>query len=333
MDYLPTRRQFVQGAGVAGLGLLAGCGRWPWQAEQPARVPQIGYLMHRSGATEFDQAFLEALRSLDYVEGQNIAIEWRFSDGDDTALPALATELVDRQVNVLVTASSAIPAAKDATSRIPIVMATSGDPVSDGFVVSLGRPGGNITGLSALHPSLTGKRLELLKDVVPRVSRVAVLRNAGNPSSEREFSETEAAGQILDLELQPLPLRRGEDLEEAFAAATAYGAHALLVLSDAFTFTHRRRIIELAVDSRLPSMFPTKAYTEAGGLICYGPNVVDLYRRAAYYVDRILKGTKPADLPVEQPMRFDFVVNLKTAKELGITFPNEIMLQVTEVIQ
>jgi putative ABC transport system substrate-binding protein len=331
-----SRRQFVVGA--AGAGLFAGCGRLPWQAEpEPVKVPQIGVLAPgaREERAPLVQAFLQGLHAHGYVEDQNIIIVYRFSEGHDERLPDLAAELVGRPVDIVVTAGqTATSATRRATDTIPIVqMAGGGDLVEAGLIASLAHPGGNVTGLTSMVPQVTGKRLELLTTTVPGVSRVTVVWDAANPANAPTSNEMQKAAQVLRVELQSMELRGPDGFEGAFGAATRERADALLVVSDPLTIGHRQGIVDLVTQSRLPAMYESREFVEAGGLMNYGVDPSALHRRAAYYVDRILKGAKPADLPVEQPMTFDFVVNMKTARELGITFPNEIMLQVTEVIE
>jgi putative ABC transport system substrate-binding protein len=278
-------------------------------------------------------AFLQGLQQLGYVEGQTIAIEWRFADGRDDQLPELADELVRLNVDVIVVPGvQAARAAKHATSTIPIVITVVNDPIGTGLVASLARPGGNATGLSSLSGSLVSKRLELLKEVVPGASRVAVIYGAGQGPEGLLRALQDAAG-VLGLQLQFLAVSEPDDFGSAFEAAIKDRAQGLQVLEDPVTIAHRTQIVDLAATNRLPVIYESRQFIEAGGLMSYGPNRFDLYRRAAYYVDRILKGTRPADLPVEQPTEFEFVVNAKTAAALGITFPNEITLQVTEVVQ
>jgi putative tryptophan/tyrosine transport system substrate-binding protein len=331
-----SRRQFVLGAGATGLGLLAGCGRLPWQAAPPAKVYRAAFLSS-SGTTSnssLPEAFREGLRELGYVEGQNIAIEWRFAEGKPESLSGFAAELVELQPDVLVvTGSQAIRATEAATSTIPIVIAFTGDPLETGLVASLARPGGNVTGLSSLQQRLGVKRLELLKEASPGVSRVGVLWNAGNSARVAEWEETEAAAHALSVQVHSLEVRGPSDFDNAFQAAVRARVDALVTFHDSLTATHSAQVVEFAAINRLPAMYGTRAWTDRGGLMAYGANAPSMYRRAAVYVDKILRGTRPADLPIEQPMRFDFVVNMKTAQALGITFPNEIMLQVTEVVQ
>jgi putative ABC transport system substrate-binding protein len=323
-----SRRQFVGGAGAAGLALVAGCGRLPGQEQQPARVPRVGVLNAIPSSAE---AFRQGLHELGYVVGQNIAIEYRSVGAREELLPEAAADLVRLPVDVIVVGGDPpIRAAIEATDTIPVVMAVSRDPVGSGFIASLARPGGTVTGLSYLSLQLTAKRLELLQQAVPRVSRVAAL---GPPSTLPEWREAEAAARALGVQLQFLEVHGSDDLERGFEVAANESVEALLVLTSPLTAGQHGLIAELAAARRLAVIFDRREFAAAGGLMAYGPNIPGLWSRAAYYVDRILRGTKPADLPVEQPMTFDFVVNMKTAQALGITFPNEIMLQVTEVIQ
>jgi putative tryptophan/tyrosine transport system substrate-binding protein len=332
-----SRREFVVGAGVAGLGLLAGCGRWPGQPERPAKVPRMGWLTGVSAASGQADIVRQALRDFGWIDGQNILLEFRFADGHAERFRDLAAELVRLPVDVLATVGSlAIHAAKDATDTIPIVMVNAQDPIRSGFIESLARPGGNITGLSALATGLSEKRWDLLKDVVPGMSRVAVLRNREASAAAGlapDLAEIEATARQFGMQPMRLDFQDVDSLERVFEMAVRERVDAIMIQTDALTLTNRLRIAELAAAGRLPTMSDRREYVEAGGLLSYGPNATSSYRRAAYYVDRILKGAKPADLPVEQPMTFDFVVNMNTAREMGITFPNEIMLQVTEVIQ
>jgi putative ABC transport system substrate-binding protein len=326
-----SRRQFV-GAGATGLGLLAGCGRLPWQA--PARVARVGVLsgeIPTASSSALTEALRQGLGELGYLDGHNVTLEPRFADGQEDRFSELAAELVHLPVDVIVAfGSPLVLAARQATETIPIVMASGGDPVGLGFVDGLARPGGNVTGLSGMSIQLTSKRLELLTAVRPGISRVGVL---GQPASAREFREAEAAARQLGVHLLLLEVDGPSDLSTAFETGTREGIEALLIVPGHVTVVYSTLIVELATARQLPTIFHRREFAAVGGLMAYGPNSHDLSRRAAYYVDRILKGAKPADLPVEQPMRFDFVVNLKTAQALGITFPNEIMLQITEVIQ
>jgi putative ABC transport system substrate-binding protein len=331
-----SRRGFVVGTGAASAVLLAGCGRLPWQAPPPAKIPCIGVLtLVTADPSDADNAaFRQGLRDLGYSEGQNITLEWRSAGGRIDQYPALAAELVRHSVDVIVAQGTAAShAAKQASVTIPVVMAYSGEPVQAGLVASLARPGGNVTGLAALTGQLGGKRLELLRDTVPGLARVVMLWNPEIAERADEFEETATAAQALGLGLQSVELRHAEDLESAFASIVQGRAEALFLQGNPVTNRYRPEIGDFATAHRLPTMATRRAYVEAGSLMSYGPDFPGMNRRAAYYVDRILKGTKLADLPVEQPMTFDFVVNMKTARELGITFPNEIMLQVTEVVQ
>ena len=304
------------------------------QGQPPAKVLRIGYLTARSGGSHLDDAFRQALRELGYTEGENIAILHRSSEGISERLPDYAAELVRLKVDVIVAATTpAIHAAQQATRTIPIVMAVSSDPVATGFVASLAQPGGNITGLSFQTPELSAKQLELLKEAVPKVSRVAVLWNAPGPIGTLMLKETGRAAQSLGVQLQSLEVRSSDDLGKAFQAATRRRSGALLVLAGPMLFSHRKRIVELAAESRLPAMYGVTEYAQDGGLMAYSPNLLHLYRRAATFVDKILKGAKPADLPVEQPTRFELVINMKTAKALGLTIPPSILIRADQVIQ
>jgi putative tryptophan/tyrosine transport system substrate-binding protein len=332
-----TRRRFVQGAGALGLGLLAGCGRLTLPGQQTARVPQIGVLAvgSREGRAFLIDGFLRGLRELGYVEGQNILIEYRFSDGRDDRLPDLAAELVALKVDlILVSGTPASFAAQQATSTIPLVMGgLAANPVETGLVASLAHPGGNITGMSIMTSQLSGKRLEMLKAIVPGLARVAVLWNPRNPTYGPVLGELEAAAQILSLELQRLEVRVPEDFDGAFEAATGQHAGALVVPADPLTTNRPKIIVDLAAKHRLPTMMDLREFVEAGGLLSLGVDLADSYRRAALHVDKILKGSKPADLPMEQPMRFDFAINIQTAQALGLMIPQHVLLQATEIVR
>jgi putative tryptophan/tyrosine transport system substrate-binding protein len=329
-----SRRAFVGGSTVSSLGLLAGCGRLPWQAQDAPKVHRIGFLSLYTTPTYYE-AFQQGLREQGLVEGKNLVIEYRSPSAPDQGrLAELATELVQMPVDLLVadgTQESLV--AKNTTSAIPIVFVPVGDPVGAGLVASLARPGGNATGISGLAPAMTGKRLELLKIALPTVTRVGVLRETNNPNHGLIWSQLRDAAPALGVELQSVEVDQHDGLMTALQATTERHVEALYVPASSLFNSEKERILDFVAQNRLPSMYNLRQYVDAGGLMSYGQKNTDLYRRAAYYVDRILKGTKPADLPVEQPMTFDFVVNLKTAQALGITFPNEIMLQVTEVIQ
>jgi putative tryptophan/tyrosine transport system substrate-binding protein len=329
-----SRRQLVQGLGAVGLGLLAGCGRPPWQAQPASKVYRIGYLSASSPMVETRDAFREGLAALGYVDGQNITLELRWAEAQAGQLTALATDLVNLPVDVLVVSGTrSIQAAMQATETTPIVIAQTGDPVDRGFATSLAHPGANVTGLSAISPQLSGKRLELLTAVVPDGSPIAVLGDAGSAEVSGRVERIRVAAQQLGVQLQTLSVREPTDLEPAFEAAAHASAAALIVIHNGFTSIHRAQIVERAAWQRLPAMYEWSEWTQAGGLMAYGPNRGALNRRAAYYVDRILKGARPADLPIEQPMTFDFAINLQTAQALGLTIPHHVLLQATELIQ
>jgi len=299
-------------------------------AQQLGKMPRVGVLS--PSADFFLNAFRQGLRELGYIEGRNISLEYRSADGRVDRLPDLAAELVRLKVDVMVTITPpGVRAAKQATSTIPIVMGAVDDAVEQGFVASLARPGGNITGISLLNPELSGKRLELLKEAFPKVSRVAVLREAvGGASSLRATME---AARVLGVHLQILELRDPNELDSAFAAMTRERAGALDVLPGLMITGYMRQILDLAGKARLPAIFPDGQFVESGGLMSYGPSLPDLYRRAATYVDKILKGTKPADLPVEQPVKFELIINLKTAKQIGLTIPPNFLARADRVIR
>jgi putative ABC transport system substrate-binding protein len=305
------------------------------EAQPPTHVHRIGYLLGTTREQEpFLETFLEAMRTLGYVEGENLVMESRGAEGQYERLPALAAELVRLPVDVLLVSNTpAALAAKDATTTIPIVLMAVGDPVGRGLVASLARPGGNVTGVASLSSDLVGKQLEFLKAVLPTVSRVAVLWNPATPAHALNVREAEVAAQRLGVQLHLVEARGPDTFDSAFAAMTGADAGALLVLGDNIFFEHRRRLAELAATSRLPTMHNVRPFVEAGGLMAYGPSTPDLRRRAAVYVDKILKGAKPADLPVEQPTKFELVINLKTAKALGLTIPPTLLFQADEVIK
>ncbi len=310
----------------------------PAEAQQAAKVWRVGRLeLGRGFVPESNpehKAFVQGLQEHGYIVGQNIMIEYRGTEGKQEGLRELAAELVRLRVDVLVTPGTlSTLAAQQATTTIPIVMVAVGDPVGTGFAATLARPGGNITGLSDLNPDLSAKRLELLKEVFPRLARAAVLLNPAHPPNVRQLGETQAAARTLGVTLQTLEVRKSEDFERAFAAAARERAGAIVVLPDAFTVSHRDQIAELAARHRLPTMFGTRPYVAAGGLMAYGASTADLNRRAATFIDKILKGVKPGDLPVEQPTKFELVINLKTAKALGLTLPPSVLLRADEVIQ
>jgi ABC-type uncharacterized transport system substrate-binding protein len=304
------------------------------RAQSPGQVYRIGFLSTDPPLAHLWEALLDGLRERGYREGQNLVFERRFSEGHAERFPELAAELVRLRVNcIIVTTTPAALAAKHATQTIPIVMTAAIDPVGAGLVVSLARPGGNITGLSAVGPELSEKRLELLKEVVPGITRVAVLWNAANPANAAVWHETQAAARALSLRLHSQEVGGPQDLEGAFALTAQARPDALLVVGDALLAMHRPQIVEFATQQHLPSVLTGREWVVAGGLMSYGSSQRDRFRRAADYVDRILKGSKPADLPVEQPMKFELVINLKTAKALGLTIPPHILFRADEVIK
>jgi ABC-type uncharacterized transport system substrate-binding protein len=307
-------------------------------AQQPAKIPRIGYVSGTgdpSNPGPYVEALRQGLRDLGYIEGKNIVIEYRGAEGNLDRVPSLVNELVQLKVDVLVVPiRSAILAAKHATKTIPIVMVYGGDPVATGLIDSLARPGGNITGLSTLSRELIGKRLELLTEVVPRLSRVGVLQNKDEKTAPDNFKEHETAARALKIQLQSLEVRGlNPDIEGAFQTAVKGRANALITVTSAPLFLQRKRIADLAIKNRLPSMYQGSDWVESGGLMSYSTNDLEAFRRAAYYVDKILKGTKPADLPVEQPTKFELVINLKTAKALGLTIPPLVLMRAGKVIK
>ena len=316
--------------------LLGGAAAWPLEAraQQPGKLPTLGFLGAASASSwsPWVAAFLQRLRELGWIEGRNLAIEYRWAEGSSDRAAELAAEFVRRKVDVIVTGGLPAVAVKQATSVIPIVFAIAADPLGTGLVASLVRPGGNVTGLSTQARDLAGKRLELLREAVPGLRRSAILANIGYPASGIEMSEVQAAARTLGLEVVALEIQRAEDIASA-VDATKDRADALYVCPDALTSTHRIRINTLALGARLPTMHGARDYVEAGGLISYGPNYADLFRRAADYVDKILRGAKPADLPVEQPTRFDLIINLTTAKALGLEVPPTLIARADEVIE
>ena len=306
------------------------------EAQQPKKIYRIGFLGANFPSTNPAryEAFRQGLRELGYVEGKNIVIDWRYGEGKLDRLTELAAELVRLKVDVIVTggAASTRPA-KKATVTIPIVMAQDNDPVGSGFVASLARPGGNITGLSTLAPEISGKQLELLKETVPTISRVAVFGTSTNAGSAQMLRETELAAGALGVKLQYLDVLGPKDIETVFQAASKGRADALLVLGGSVLNSQRTQVVELAIKSRLPAIYFNPEFVEDGGLMTYGVSINDLFRRAATYVDKILKGAKPADLPVEQPKKFELVINLKTAKQIGLTIPPNVLARADKVIK
>ena len=322
------------GSMALGLGTLAT--PLAAEAQAPAKVPRIGFLSSLSPTDNAHllEAFRQGLFELDYVEGQNIAIEYRFGEGRPERLPPLAAELVRLKVDVIVTGGPPAPeASKQATSTIPIVFAVTGDPVAEGLVASIARPGGNITGLASMAPELVGKQLELLKEVAPKVSRVAVLQNPSDQGHPAMLRQAEGAARALGVRLHILQARTPPEIEAAFAAMRRQRAGGVLVLRDSLFLAQRTQIAALAAKSRLPAVYGIREEAEAGGLMAYGASLSHMYRRAATYVDKILKGAKPADLPVEQPTRFELVLNMKTAKALGLKFPQTVLIRADQVIE
>ncbi len=311
------------------------------EAQQPTKIPRIGFLQRRLPPTSTNpdplgDAFRKGLREIGYIDGKTILVEQRYADGKADRIPSLVAELVQLNVDVLVFGTVlAIRAAKQATTAIPIVMITQGDPVQEGLVESLARPCGNITGLTRLTRELSGKRLELLREALPRLSRVGVLLDASSPESAAfNLKEYEAAARVLKITTQALQVRGpNPDFDAAFQTAAKERVNALLTMRDALTASYLKRIADLAIKHRLPSMHADSPYVEAGGLMSYASNDADQFRRAAYYVDKILKGAKPADLPVEQPKKFEFIINLKTAKQIGLTIPPNVLARADKVIK
>ena len=306
------------------------------EAQQPKKVPRIGYLTvpPLSANMARVEAFRQGLRELGYVEGKNVVIEWRSADGKVERQGELAAELVRLKVDLIVTSGPTMTrSARDASATIPIVMAQDSDPVGNGFVASLPRPGGNITGLSVLAPELSGKQLELLKEIIPKLSRVAVIGNSNEPANAKILKEIELAAGPLGVKPQPVDVLNPKDIPIGLRAATKAHADALVVLASAVLSDHRKEVANLALKSRLPAVYPESRWCDDGGLMSYGTSLTDLSRRAATYVDKILKGIKPADLPVEQPTKFEFVINLKAAKQIGLTIPPEVLARADKVIK
>jgi ABC-type uncharacterized transport system substrate-binding protein len=307
---------------------------FPAQAQQLKKIRRIGVLRTGPVAAPLYEAFRQGLRELGYVEGQNIVLELRDGETKAERLPDLAAELVRLKVDVIVTSSTpAIQAAKHATGTIPIVMAFSGDPVGTGIVASLAKPGGNITGLSDIGPEISGKQLEFLKEAFPTISRVAFFLNPSNHGNRLRLKATEVTAGELKVQIQALEVRNANDFEKAISTINKGQAQALMTVRDPAIYANQTRILEFAAENRLPTMHMDKEPVEAGGLMSYGPNVPDLFRRAATYVDKILKGAKPADLPVERPIKFELVINLKTAKQIGLTIPPNVLTRAERVIK
>jgi putative ABC transport system substrate-binding protein len=323
------RREFVT--------LLGGAAAWPLavRAQQSAKLPTIGFLgpLTPSAQSEWTAAFVQRLRELGWIEGRTVSIEYRWGEGRTDHLAEIAAEFVRRKVDVIITAgTAAVSATKQATPVIPIVFATAGDPVGTGLVASLARPGGNVTGLSNQSADLPGKRLDLLRELIPKLRRLAILANIGSPIGVLEMGEVQTAAHTLGLEVVKVGIRKAEDVGPAIEALTGR-AEAMYVVTDPLVNTNRIRINSLALGTGLPTMHGEMAYVQAGGLMAYGPNFPDLFRRAGDYADKILRGAKPADIPVEQPTKFDLAINLKTAKALGIEVPPSLLAIADEVIE
>jgi putative tryptophan/tyrosine transport system substrate-binding protein len=321
------RREFIT--------LLGGGAAWPLaaRAQQGGKLPTIGFLgADASAFAPWTAAFVARLRELGWIEGRTIAIEYRWSEGRTERYAEIAAEFVRLNVDVIVTVGSAVPTVKQATSAIPIVFAVGIDPVGSGLVASLAKPGANVTGLSLQATNLAGKRLELLREVVPQLRRLAIIFNVGNAQPVLEMGETQAAARMLGLDVAPLVIQRAEDIAPAFDGVKAK-ADALYVAIDQLMVANLTRILDLALGTRLPTVFSTRDFVRAGGFMSYGPNYSDLFWRSADYVDKILRGTKPGGIPVEQPTKFELVINLKTAKALGMTIPESFLLRADEVIE
>jgi putative ABC transport system substrate-binding protein len=321
------RREFIT---------VLGCAvAWPLASRAQGRIPRVGFMGNSTAALEANlvDSFREGLRELGYEEGRNIAIEYRWADGQYERFAALVTELIAAKVDVIVTAGTpAALAVKKATSTVPLVMVAVGDPVGTGLVPSLARPDGNLTGFSSVAPDLEGKRLELLREIVPSVSRIAVFLNSVNPFHATSMRQAQTAGKTLGIKVQQYDIRKSEDLDGAFAAIRKERPDALLILADRVFLHNRERIVDFTGEQHLPNVNAYKELVEAGGLISYGPSYEDMHKRAAIYVDKILKGAKPADLPIEQPSKFTFMVNLKAAKALGVTVPSQLLGLADELI-
>jgi len=306
------------------------------EAQQPAKIPRVAYLSAASAPSQSSrvEAFRQGLLELGYVEGKNIVIEYRYAEGKPDRLKEIAAELVRLNVYIIISGGpAATRSAKEATVTIPIVMGFDNDPVGSGFIASLARPSGNITGLSSLAPELSGKQLELLKETVPRLSRVAVLGTSTEPGYTQVLKEMELAAGALGLQLQRGEVRDPKDIDTVLQQGSKGRAEAILVLAGPIVFSNRKQVVELAIKRRLPAIYYVPEFVEAGGLMIYGVSIPHLFRRAATYVDKILKGRKPADLPVEQPMKFEFIVNLNAAKQIGLTIPPNVLVRADRVIK
>jgi putative ABC transport system substrate-binding protein len=322
------RREFIR--------LVGGAAAWPVAAHAQPKIPRVGFMGNSTAALEANLvgSFRDGLRELGYEEGRNIVIEYRWADGKYERFPTLIAELIAAKVNVIVTAGTpAALAVKKATTTVPLVMVAVGDPVGTGLVPSLARPGGNLTGLSSIAPDLEGKRLDILREVVPTLSHVAMFFNSLNPFHVASMRQAHAAAQAMGIKLQEHDIRKSEDLDGAFGAIRKERPDALLILADRVFLHNRQRMMDFTEEQRLPNVNAYKELVEAGGLMSYGPSYEDMHKRAAIYVDKIIKGAKPADLPIEQPSKFTFVVNLKAAKALGVTIPPSLLTLADEVIE
>jgi ABC-type uncharacterized transport system substrate-binding protein len=322
------RREFIR--------LVGGAAAWPVAAHAQPKIPRVGFMGNSTAALEANLvgSFRDGLRELGYEEGRNIVIEYRWADGKYERFPTLIAELIVAKVNVIVTAGTpAALAVKKATTTVPLVMVAVGDPVGTGLVPSLARPGGNLTGLSSIAPDLEGKRLDILREVVPTLSHVAMFFNSLNPFHVASMRQAHAAAQAMGIKLQEHDIRKSEDLDGAFGAIRKERPDALLILADRVFLHNRQHMMDFTEEQRLPNVNAYKELVEAGGLMSYGPSYEDMHKRAAIYVDKIIKGAKPADLPIEQPSKFTFVVNLKAAKALGVTIPPSLLTLADEVIE
>src|SRR5690349_16902895 len=328
--------KYLKWWGIFAIAFVFTVGGVEAQAQQSAKISRIAFLggSTASALSKRLEAFLQGLHELGYIEGQNIIIEYRYADGHPERLPALASRLVRGKIDMILTGGPfSTHAATDATNKIPIVMAFDNDPIGNGFVASLARPGGNVTGLSTEYPEISGKQLELLKEIFPRLTRVAVLGNFTEPGNAQALKEAQRAADAFGVKLQYFDVREPEDIETSFKAASKGQMDAAVVLAGAIFFSQRPRLAMLAVKHRVPAVYQASEYVDAGGLMTYGVSINDLFRRAAYYVDKILKGAKPADLPIEQPTKFDLVINLKTAKALGLTIPPSVLGRADQLIE
>jgi putative tryptophan/tyrosine transport system substrate-binding protein len=306
------------------------------QAQQIAHVPRVGYLGTSSASLEPElvRAFREGLRDRGYVEGQNLLIEYRWAEGNDQRFPDLVADLVKLKVDLILTAGTpAALAAKRATQTIPIIMAVAGDAVGTGLVSSLARPGGNLTGLTAMVPDLEGKRLEILREVFPKLAKLVVLLNSANSLTAIQWEQTKISAKALGIQLQPIEVQQRDDFKNAFARVARQRPDAITMVADRFMLAHRTLIVDFVAKTRLPAMYPYRDFVVAGGLMSYAPSYEDLFRRSATYVDKILRGAKPSDLPIEQPTKFELLVNLKAAKALGVVIPPSILLRADQVVE